>query len=174
VHVAQKLGYAADARMLARRSFNYRNCYDPAIGFVRPRSFSGVWVAPVDLTISDPSKQWRDFTESNSWQTTFGILHDFAGMIDILGGPKKFTAKLDQLFAQPAPIRKPGSKPHPGVIGQYDQGNEPSHHIAYLYTYAGHPAGTQQRIRAVLDTMYTDRTDGLPETMMSARCRRGT
>jgi predicted alpha-1,2-mannosidase len=160
-HVAQNLGHTADAKLLAERSLNYRNCYDTKLGFARPRLANGSWVENFDATLSNLSGKWRDFTESNSWQTTFGILHDPAGLIALLGGPERFISKLDELFVQASgPARREPDKRH-GRVGEYDQSNEPSHHIAFLYAWAGQPWKTQQRIRMLLETTYTTRPDGL-------------
>jgi predicted alpha-1,2-mannosidase len=160
-HVAQKLGHSADASMLAARSRNYRNYYDPAIKFARPKLANGKWAVPFSPFEMTTTKKWRDFTESNSWQTTFGIQHDAAGLIEILGGQKLFVDKLDQLFNQPSTLPSDAPPDIAGLVGQYAQGNEPSHHIAYLYVYAGQPHKTQARVRTLMETMYAALPDGL-------------
>ena len=160
-HVAKKLGHADDAKMLTERSLNYRNYYDRSIGFARPKLANGEWAPNFSPIEMGTSKKWRDFTESNSWQTTFGVQHDPAGLIEILGGPKAFLAKLDELFDQPTVLPPDAPPDIAGLVGQYAQGNEPSHHIAYLYAYAGQPYKTQQRVRMLLETMYAAKPDGL-------------
>jgi predicted alpha-1,2-mannosidase len=160
-HVAEKLGHSEDAAMLASRSRNYRNYYDPAIKFARPKLANGEWAAPFSPFEMSITKKWRDFTESNSWQTTFGVQHDAAGLIEILGGQKLFLDKLDQLFNQPSTLPPDAPPDIAGLVGQYAHGNEPSHHIAYLYVYAGQPYKTQARVRMLMETMYTASPDGL-------------
>jgi len=107
------------------------------------------------------SRKWRDYTESNAWQTTFGVQHDPAGLIELLGGDEKFVAKLDELFTAPSTLPEDAPPDIAGMVGQYAHGNEPSHHIAYLYTYAGAGYKTQARVRSLMDTMYAARPDGL-------------
>ncbi|WP_263367525.1 GH92 family glycosyl hydrolase [Edaphobacter bradus] len=160
-HVAKKLGHADDAKMLVARSLNYRNYYDRATGFARPKLANGEWAAPFSPFEMGTSRKWRDFTESNSWQTTFGIQHDAAGLIEVLGGPKPFLAKLNELFDQPSTLPADAPPDIAGLVGQYAHGNEPSHHIAYLYAYAGQPYKTQQRVRMLMETMYAALPDGL-------------
>jgi predicted alpha-1,2-mannosidase len=146
-HVAKKLGHSGDAAMLASRSRNYRSNYDSTIKFARPKMST--------------TKKWRDFTESNSWQTTFGVQHDPAGLIEIMGGQKLFVDKLDELFNQPSTLPSDAPPDIAGLVGQYAHGNEPSHHIAYLYAYAGQSYKTQARVRMLLETMYALAPDGL-------------
>jgi predicted alpha-1,2-mannosidase len=160
-HVAKKLGHEDDAKMLADRSLNYRNYYDRQTNFARPKLSNGEWAPNFNPLEMGTSKKWRDFTESNSWQTTFGIQHDAAGLIETLGGQKTFLAKLDELFDQPSTLPPDAPPDIAGLVGQYAQGNEPSHHIAYLYVYAGQPHKTQQRIRMLMETMYAALPDGL-------------
>lgn len=160
-HVAKKLGRSDDATMLVARSRNYRNYYDRSINFARPKLANGEWAAPFSPIEMGTSKKWRDFTESNSWQTTFGIQHDAAGLIEILGGQKQFLTKLDELFDQPTTLPANAPPDIAGLVGQYAQGNEPSHHIAYLYVYAGQPHKTQARVRMLLESMYKALPDGL-------------
>lgn len=160
-HVAKKLGHAEDATMLVNRSRNYRNFYDHSISFARPKLANGEWAAPFDPIAMGVSKKWHDFTESNSWQITFGIQHDAAGLIETLGGQKLFLAKLDELFDQPSTLPADAPPDIAGLVGQYAQGNEPSHHIAYLYVYAGQPHKTQERVRMLMEKMYAPEPDGL-------------
>ena len=160
-HVAKKLGHADDAKMLSDRSLNYKNYYDRKINFARPKLSNGEWAPNFSPIEMGTSKKWRDFTESNSWQTTFGVQHDPAGLIEIMGGQKAFLAKLDELFDQPSTLPPDAPPDIAGLVGQYAQGNEPSHHIAYLYTYAGQPHKTQQRVRMLMEKMYAPLPDGL-------------
>ncbi|WP_158793235.1 GH92 family glycosyl hydrolase [Granulicella sp. L60] len=160
-HVAKKLGHADDAKMLVARSRNYRNYYDRSINFARPKLANGEWATPFNPIDLGVSKNWRDFTESNSWQATFAIQHDAAGLIEILGGQKDFLIKLDELFNQPSTLPANAPPDIAGLVGQYAHGNEPSHHIAYLYVYAGQPHKTQARVRMLMETMYAALPDGL-------------
>jgi predicted alpha-1,2-mannosidase len=107
------------------------------------------------------SKKWRDYTESNPWQTTFGIQHDVTAYIEMMGGDKAFVAKLDELFNQPSTLPPDAPPDIAGMVGQYAHGNEPSHHIAYLYSYAGEPSKTQERIHFLNTTMYHNDPDGM-------------
>jgi predicted alpha-1,2-mannosidase len=160
-HVASSLGHTQDAAMLVDRSRNYRNFYDRSLYFARPKLSSGEWATPFDPIAMGHSKKWRDFTESNSWQATFAIQHDAAGLIEIMGGQQKFLAKLDQLFDQPSTLPPDAPPDIAGLVGQYAHGNEPSHHIAYLYAFAGQPHKTQARVRMLMETMYAALPDGL-------------
>ena len=160
-HVANKLGRSEDATMLVERSRNYQHYYDRSINFARPKLANGEWATPFDPFAMGTSKRWRDFTESNSWQTSFGIQHDAAGLIETLGGQQPFLKKLDELFDQPSTLPPDAPPDIAGLVGQYAHGNEPSHHIAYLYAYAGQPHKTQARVRMLLETMYKALPDGL-------------
>ena len=107
------------------------------------------------------SKQWHDYTESNSWETTFGIQHDPEGYIELFGGREAFLQKLDELFNQRSKLPEDAPPDIAGLVGQYAHGNEPCHHIAYLYAYAGAPYKTQERVRYLLEAMYDNQPDGL-------------
>jgi predicted alpha-1,2-mannosidase len=160
-HVARKLGKNDDAAMLAKRSTNYRNYYDKSTGFMRPKLADGNWTSPFKPIDMGHSKQWRDYTESNAWQTTFGVQHDPAGLIKLCGGNAAFVTKLDGLFNAAPDLPEDAPPDIAGMVGQYAHGNEPSHHIAYLYVYAGAPHKTQARVRSLLETMYADKPDGM-------------
>jgi predicted alpha-1,2-mannosidase len=160
-HVAKKLGKTDDAAMLAKRSTNYRNYFDASVGFMRPKLEDGTWTSPFDPIDLGHSKKWRDYTESNAWQTTFGVQHDVAGLIELFGGREQFVTKLDGLFNAPSTLPADAPPDIAGLVGQYAHGNEPSHHIAYLYVYAGVPHKTQARVRSLLETMYSPNPDGM-------------
>jgi predicted alpha-1,2-mannosidase len=160
-HVAEKLGRHDDAAMLRSRSANYRHYFNSASGFMEPKLENGEWARPFDPIEMGHSTQWRDYTESNAWQTTFGTMHDPAGLIALFGGREPFLAKLDALFTVPSTLPPDAPPDIAGMVGQYAHGNEPSHHIAYLYVYAGAPWKTQARVRSLLDTMYRDQPDGM-------------
>lgn len=159
--LAKKLGKHEEAAFFAKRSANYRHYFNPANGFMQPKLENGAWTTPFDPIELGHSKQWRDYTESNSWQTTFGVMHDAAGLIALFGGREAFLTKLDQLFTVPSTLPADAPPDIAGMVGQYAHGNEPSHHIAYLYTYAGAPAKTQARVRSLLDTQYHAAPDGM-------------
>ncbi len=159
--VAEAVSETADAKLLLERSRNYRNVFDKKTTFVRPRLENGTWAEPFDPKGMGHSKKWRDFTESNSWQTTFSIQHDPKGYMELFGGREPFIAKLDALFNQSSDLPADAPSDISGMVGQYAHGNEPSHHIAYLYVYAGAPYKTQARIRSLLETMYNNQPDGM-------------
>jgi predicted alpha-1,2-mannosidase len=160
-HVATRLGKTDDADMLKQRSFYYRNYFDRSVDFMRPKLADGAWTVPFNPIDLGHSKRWRDYTESNAWQTTFAVQHDPAGLIALFGGRDRFVTKLDALFTVPSTLPADAPPDIAGMVGQYAHGNEPSHHIAYLYAYAGQPWKTQARVRNLLETMYSDRPDGL-------------
>ncbi|NUN68690.1 MAG: glycoside hydrolase family 92 protein [Bacteroidetes bacterium] len=152
---AEAVGDPKTAQRFAKRSQNYRNVFDPSAGFMRGKR-NGMWNAPFS-----PAAVSLDFTEANSWQYSFFVPHDIPGMMQLYGGREAFVRKLDELFSTSSALEGRQQSDITGLIGQYAHGNEPSHHMAYLYTYAGAPAKTQQRVRQILDELYSDRPDGL-------------
>jgi predicted alpha-1,2-mannosidase len=153
--VAQKLGYKEDYERYSRRAQSYKNVFDSSIGFVRPRSNAG-WVEPFD-----PREVTFAFTEANAWQYTFFAPHDISGLIALMGGPAQFASKLDQLFTAESQTTGREQVDITGLIGQYAHGNEPSHHMAYLYNYVGQPWKTQSRVASIMDQFYKPEPDGL-------------
>ncbi len=160
-HVAHKLGDHENAKLLIERSRNYRHAWDAGTGFLRAKLQDGTWAMPFDPIEMGHSKRWRDYTESNAWQTTFGIQHDVTGYIQLMGGDKAFLEKLDTLFTMPSTLPADAPPDIAGLVGQYAHGNEPSHHIAYLYSYAGEPAKTQERVHFLNTKMYSNTPDGI-------------
>ena len=160
-HVASHLGDTSNAEILIKRSKNYRNYWDSGTGFLRAKFENGQWATPFDPIEMGHSKKWRDYTESNAWQTTFGIQHDVTGYIQLLGGDEAFVKKLDTLFDQPSTLPADAPPDIAGMVGQYAHGNEPSHHIAYLYSYAGRQDKTAERIHMLTTTMYSNHPDGM-------------
>ncbi|HET7267111.1 MAG TPA: GH92 family glycosyl hydrolase [Oleiagrimonas sp.] len=160
-HLADALGKTSDATTLRKLSLNYRNVFDREITFMRPRDSNGKWMSPFDPRSMGHSDKWRDFTESNSWQATFGVQHDLYGYMEVFGGVPAFERKLDELFTTSSELPADAPPDIAGLVGQYCQGNEPSHHIAYLYAYTGSPWKTQSRVRMLLKSMYRDGHDGL-------------
>jgi predicted alpha-1,2-mannosidase len=159
--VARHLGKTDDYRLLLEQSRNFRNLFDKRSGFIRPRLENGDWAEPFDPTMTGASKRWRDFTESNSWQGTWAAQHEPEAYISLLGSPAAFVQKLDDLFEKSPEIRGEVPADMTGLVGMYAHGNEPSHHVAYLYNYAGAPYKTQQRVRDLLDRQYSAQPDGL-------------
>lgn len=160
-HVAARLGDRDNAKLLVERSRNYRHYWDASTGFLRAKLNDGSWAVPFDPIEMGHSKKWRDYTESNAWQTTFGIQHDVTSYIELMGGAKPFLAKLDKLFNQPSTLPADAPPDISGMVGQYAHGNEPSHHIAYLYSYAGEPAKTQERVHMLNTDLYSNTPDGI-------------
>lgn len=158
--VARHLGYDDDYKYYMERSTNYKNLYDPSIGFIRGRLSNGEWAEPFDPRFSRHRNDY--FTEGNSWQWTWFALHDVTGLIELMGGKKAFTDKLDRLFNETSEVTGDDSSIDiSGLIGQYAHGNEPSHHTAYLYNAVGEPWKTQEITNKIMNTLYTSAPDGL-------------
>src|SRR5664279_5305288 len=128
---------------------------------IRGLTTTGKWAEPFSPIEIGYSKKWRDYTESNPWVTTFSVQHDPKGLAELLGGRDSMIAKLDGLFNAAPDLPLDAPPDIAGLVGQYAHGNEPSHHIAYLYCYAGAPYKTQARVRMLLETMYDNQPDGL-------------
>jgi predicted alpha-1,2-mannosidase len=158
--MARKLGKDDDYQHFLKRAGSYKNLFDPATGFIRPRREDGRWASPFDPKKTGTSDPWRDFTEANAWQYSWPQ-QDPVGYMGLLGGKKVFVQKLDALFSQSAAVEGEVPADMTGLIGMYAHGNEPSHHIAYLYNYAGVPFKTQERVREILAKMYGNTPDGL-------------
>jgi predicted alpha-1,2-mannosidase len=159
--VARAANATHDEEFLLRRSKNYRNLFDRNTNFVRPRLQNGAWAEPFDPKEISIMKKWKDFTESNSWQETFANQHDVRAYIELFGGRDAFLKKLDRLFNQSSDLPPDTPPDVAGLVGMYAHGNEPSHHIAYLYCYAGQPWKTQAMVRQLLETMYRNQPDGM-------------
>jgi len=138
-----------------KRSQGYRNLVDPSTGFMRPRK-NGNWYSPFD-----PREVNNHYTEGNSWQYSFYAPQDINGLITLTGGPKKFEQKLDSLFSTSNKTTGRTQNDITGLIGQYAHGNEPSHHMAYLYNYIGKPEKTQQLVGKIMNEFYKNSPDGL-------------
>jgi predicted alpha-1,2-mannosidase len=152
---ASALGDGEAAAKFDERSQYYRNLFDPSTGFIRPR-INGGWAEPFD-----PRSVTYHYTEANPWQYTFFAPHDVGGMIGLMGGEEKFIERLDSLFGASSQTTGREQADITGMIGQYAQGNEPSHSFAYLYAQAGVPWKTQKVVRTIMDSLYTDAPDGL-------------
>lgn len=153
---AKALGQNDVADKYAKRSQNWKNVFDASTGFMRGRTNDGSWVTPFD-----PNRiSFEDYTEANAWQYTFFVPHDMPGLVEKMGGDEKFCARLDELFDTKEKI--PNYLPDvTGLIGMYAHGNEPCHHVAYLYNYAGMAWKTQARARQVACTLYDNTPGGL-------------
>lgn len=164
--LAKSLGKSEDAEYFTKLAHNYQNVFNPELEFMAPRSADGKWVEPFDPRLGGEQGGRDYFTEVNSWLYTFGVQHDVAGLIDLMGGRDKFNSKLDQLFVEQYGTSKYkflGQFPDAtGLIGQYAQGNEPSFHIPYLYDFSGEPWKTQKRVRQIMDVWYGDGPLGIP------------
>ncbi|MDP4261724.1 MAG: GH92 family glycosyl hydrolase [Bacteroidota bacterium] len=157
--MAKEMGKTEDYRYFSDRAKNYRNYFDTATGFMRGRVSPTAWRVPFSPFVARHMKD--DFTEGNAWQYTWLVPQDVEGLIGLLGGEKLFSEKLDSLFIVKGDMGKEASGDITGLIGQYAHGNEPSHHIAYLYNYVGQPWKTADKVRYILDSLYSDKPDGL-------------
>ncbi|MGC2580812.1 MAG: GH92 family glycosyl hydrolase, partial [Acidobacteriaceae bacterium] len=154
--MAELLGKQEDAATFYKLAQNYRNLFDPATGFMRGKNEDGKWREP----FRPDQEYWEDYTESDGWQATFNVMQDVQGLIGLYGGDEAFMAKLDALFAAGSNVI--ASPPDiSGMVGQDAQGNEPSNHIPYLYSFAGAPWKTQERVRRVA-RLYNNTPAGVP------------
>jgi len=160
--LAEAAGAQEDAGALRRRSRNYHNLFDPKTGYMRPKLANGQWAEPFDPREVSHGADWLDFTESDAWQATFVPQHDLHAYIEAFGGAKAFEARLDEFFTTSPDIGAGAPPDIAGLVGQYAHGNEPCHHIAYLYAYAGAHHKTQACVRMLLRSMYRAEPDGLP------------
>lgn len=157
--MARKMGKTGDAATYAKRAHYYKNYFDSSIHFIRPKLEDGSWRTPYDPARSIHTV--GDFCEGNGWQYTFFAPQDPYGLIGLFGGDKPFVAKLDDFFTNNDSMGEGASSDITGLIGQYAHGNEPSHHVAYLYAYAGEQWKTAEKVRFIMDEFYTDRPDGI-------------
>jgi predicted alpha-1,2-mannosidase len=159
--VAEATGHQDDAAIMRKRSQNYRNVFDPTIQFIRPKLANGEWVQNFDPKATGHIAHHRDYTEANAWQSTFFVQHDVKGYMQLFGGREPFARKLDALFTASPGVSNEKVVDMTGWIGQYVHGNEPSHHISYLYLWAGQPWKSQEKVRELLLTHYRNDFDGL-------------
>ena len=157
--MATRMGKAEDIEYYGKRKDFYKNLFDTQTQFMRPRNSNGTWKTPFDPSnVGHSESVGGDYTEGNAWQYTWHVQHDVPGLIELFGGEEKFLTKLDSVFTVEL---KTSQADVTGLIGQYAHGNEPSHHVAYLYTMAGKPERTQELIRQIFDTQYRPEPDGL-------------
>ena len=157
--VAKARGNASDYTYWSKRGANYKNYFDKETRFMRGRISDTKWRTPFNPF--QAIHRQDDFTEGNGWQYLWLVPQDVEGLMGLLGGTKPFVAKLDSLFIAKGDMGAESSPDISGLIGQYAHGNEPSHHIAYLYAYAGQPYKTADKVRYIMDNLYTDKFDGL-------------
>ena len=156
--VAKKLGHEEDYKHFLERSKGYKKLYDPATGFPRSKNSKGEFLSVEGF---NPNNQTRDYTEGNAWQYLWLAPHDVNGLIELLGGKEPFVKKLDSLFVASSDLNEEAQLDIAGLVGQYAHGNEPSHHIGYLYNYAGRPDKTQKILREIVYSQYGTGKDGL-------------
>ncbi|MBQ8239799.1 MAG: GH92 family glycosyl hydrolase [Bacteroides sp.] len=157
--MATRMGKKEDIEYYGKRKDFYKNLFDTQTQFMRPRKSDGTWKTPFDPSnVGHSESVGGDYTEGNAWQYTWHVQHDVKGLIELFGGEEKFLTKLDSVFTVEL---KTSQADVTGLIGQYAHGNEPSHHVAYLYTMAGKPERTQELIRQIFDTQYRPEPDGL-------------
>ncbi|WP_293870354.1 GH92 family glycosyl hydrolase [Flavobacterium sp.] len=153
--MAEILNKKEDYSYFMKRSQSWKNVFDWNTGFMRPKK-NGGWDKPFD-----PKEINNNFTEGNSWQYSFFVPQDIPGMIEAYGGNEKFEAKLDEMFNSESKTTGREQADVTGLIGQYAHGNEPSHHIAYLYNYVGKPEKTTEKVHFILNNFYKNAPDGL-------------
>ena len=177
--LAKELGKNDDYELFMKRAGNYKNLWDDQTQFMRPKKADGSWLEELNGREQEIVKEGdhayyryfdpllvgrrpnRHYTESNAWQYIWSVQHDVQGLINLFGSSKAFTSKLDTFFEMSPNITPPKYVGVVGTIGQYVQGNQPSHHVAYLYNYAGEPWKTQLRARQVTEELYRTGPGGL-------------
>ncbi|MBI2429072.1 MAG: glycoside hydrolase family 92 protein, partial [Ignavibacteriales bacterium] len=158
--MAKHLKKIEEYKIFNERATYYQNLFDTTTFFFRGKLSNGSWREPFDpLSIHH---RMNDYTEGNAWQYSWFVPHDVEGLIRLSGGKERFLARLDSLFGQTTTLTGAHISPDvSGLIGQYAHGNEPSHHIAYLYSFAGAPWKTQEKVREIMTTMYNNSPAGL-------------
>lgn len=157
--VAKLLGKKDDYEYFFNRSRSYKKYYDPETRFLRAVGTDGKFRLPFNPFFAE--HRTNDYTEGNSWQYTFLVPHDVKGLIKLFGSDKAFMSKLDSLFFVEGWAGDNASPDMSGMTGQYAHGNEPSHHVIYMYNYAGRPDKAAPLLRKMLNEMYLDQPDGL-------------
>lgn len=157
--MAKAMGKADDYAYFSKRARLYAAYFDQKTQFMRGKMEDGSWRTPFDPVASKHRED--DYTEGNAWQYTWLVPQDPEGLITLFGGDQPFSRKLDSLFSISSEMTAGSSPDISGLIGQYAQGNEPNHHIPYLYAFAGQPWKTADIVRKVTDSLYTTKPDGL-------------
>jgi predicted alpha-1,2-mannosidase len=153
--MAKDLGKESDYKTYSERAQYYKNVFDPSTQFMRGR-FRNTWFAPFD-----PYEVNFNYTEANSWQYSFYVPQDISGFTKLLGGKQQLENQLDKLFSANDKTSGSHQVDITGLIGQYAHGNEPSHHMAYLYNFVNNPSKTQEKVRQILTELYTNTPDGI-------------
>ncbi len=153
--MAKAMGNDDDYKAYLKRAQHYKNIYDPETTFMRGR-FRNAWFSPFD-----PYEVNFNYTEANSWQYSFYVPQDVSGFMKLLGGKDKLEAQLDKLFTAETETSGRDQADITGLIGQYAHGNEPSHHMAYLYNFVNKPHKTQEKVHQILTELYTNTPDGI-------------
>ncbi len=156
--LAKRLGHDEDYARFMKRSGYYANLFDPSTGFFRGRLADGKWIEPFDPLVFGANGGYP-YTEGNAWQYYWYVPHDVCDLVRLTGGKKEFEKKLDTFFSL---TESSGERNHnsSGMIGQYAHGNEPSHHVAYLYNDAGNPAKGQKIIHRIMTELYNNTSSG--------------
>ncbi|MBC8126129.1 MAG: glycoside hydrolase family 92 protein [Gloeobacteraceae cyanobacterium ES-bin-144] len=157
--MAEKLGKKEDHAYFTKRSQAFKNLYDTSIGFMRGKDSKGEFRK--DFDPYNAVNATSDFVEGNSWQYTWFVPHDIPALIAGMGGKEPFVKRLDELFSVSSKLDENTPKDVSGLIGQYAQGNEPSHHVAYLLNWGDTPWKTQERVSQICRELYTNKPDGL-------------
>ncbi|MCW2263155.1 MULTISPECIES: GH92 family glycosyl hydrolase [Sphingobacterium] len=158
--VAKMRGEKKDYDYFLKRSKAYQHYFDKDLQFLRGKDSKGNW-RQGKFDPFHSAHMAHDYTEGNAWQYTWLVPHDVNNFINLFGSDDKFITKLDSLFVVEGNLGGEASPDISGLIGQYAHGNEPSHHVIYLYNYAGQPYKAAKRIRETLNNLYTDAPDGL-------------
>ncbi|PNQ74044.1 glycosyl hydrolase family 92 [Hanstruepera neustonica] len=153
--MAKAMNKTEDYKTYSERAQYYKNVFDPESQFMRGR-FRNTWFAPFD-----PYEVNFNYTEANSWQYSYYVPQDITGFMNLLGGKDKLDAHLDKLFTAEAETSGRDQADITGLIGQYAHGNEPSHHMAYLYNFVNKPYKTQEKVHQILTELYTNEPDGI-------------
>ena len=156
--VAGRLGHTADSVRLYDLSMNYKKLYDKRVQCMRALDSKEGFRTTEGF---NPGHQTEDYTEGNPWQYTFLVPHDVMGLVELVGGNSAFEKRLDDLLVADGDLGKNANPDISGLIGQYAHGNEPSHHILYMYNYIGKPKKAQAWLRKVMDELYDDKPAGL-------------
>jgi len=161
--MAQKLGLKEDYEFFTSRASFYKNLFDKETLLMRPKHADGSWLSPFDPSaVTHDGLAGGAYTEGNAWQYTWHVQHDPQGLIELFGSPETFVDRLSLLFDENNQVKNDKNVPDvTGLIGQYAHGNEPSHHVAYLFTLAGAPDKTADIVRKVFDRFYMAKRDGL-------------
>lgn len=157
--MAKKLGKEKDAAFFSNRSMYYKNLYDGNSTFFRAKNDKGEWITPFN-PLQYGGNGGNPFTEGNAWQYFWYVPQDMSGLISLMGGTGPFNAKLDTMFTLQAKDSDVNGNAS-GFIGQYAHGNEPSHHVAYLYNYSGQPWKTQFYVHKIMEELYSNTVTGL-------------